>query len=332
MNRIVRWGIAGPGRIAAKVAADFAHVPDAELRAVGSRSLERAQRFAEAHRISRPHGSYSALIADPEIDALYIATPHPQHHAIAIAALNAGKHLLIEKAFTATVAGAEEIISLAHKQQRFVMEAMWTRFQPAIVKLRELLRGGAIGEVRGVQADLGINPPYDPRERFFDLKLGGGAMLDLGVYPVSFAQMLLGEPDQISVQGSRTGSGVDAEAALILGYPGGRRAQLTCSLLTSLPGQACIHGSEGHIDIPPRFHHPHDLVLHRRKREPERFKCPPLGGGYSHELIEVTEGIRAGKTESAILPLADTLSVQRILNRACESLGVFHAEAAAHPG
>jgi predicted dehydrogenase len=241
-------------------------------------------------------------------------------------ALRAGKALLIEKPFTATLAGATEIVDLARTLQRFVMEAMWTRFQPAIVKMRSLIAEGAIGEVRGLQADLGIRPPYDPTTRFFDRRQGGGAILDLGVYLVSFAQMLFGAPSEMAVQGSLTPSGVDAEAAMILGYPGGRRATLTMSFLTMTPGQARILGSEGFIDILPRFHHPHDIVLHRTGAKPEPYSRPPLGGGYSHELIEVTECLRAGKAESSVMPLSDTLAVQRVLNDASERLGVFHVE------
>jgi predicted dehydrogenase len=328
VNRIVRWGVVGPGRIAAKVAGDFARVDGAELLAVASSSPERASAFAAKHGVPRAYGSHAELLADADVDVVYVATLHPQHHAIALAALRAGKALLVEKPFTATVAGAAEIVELARETRRFVMEAMWTRFQPAIGKVRSLIADGAIGEVRALSADLGIRPPFDPASRFFDPRQGGGAMLDLGVYLVSFAQMLLGTPSELSVQGSLTGTGVDAEAALILGFPGGRRATLTMSLLTQTPGQARILGTGGFIDVLPRFHHPKDIVLHREGVEPEPFTLPPLGGGYSHELIEVTEAIRAGRLESAVMPLADTLAVQRVLNEACERLGVFHAESA----
>jgi predicted dehydrogenase len=327
MTSIVRWGIVGPGRIATKVAADFAHVEGAALVAVASRSAERARAFAAKHGIPRAYGAYAELLADAEVDVVYIATPHPQHHAVATAALRAGKGVLVEKPFTATVAGATSIVELARETRRFAMEAMWTRFQPAIVKARSLVAAGAIGELRGLQADLGIRPPFDPTSRFFDLRQGGGAMLDLGVYLVSFAQMLFGTPSELSVQGSQTSTGVDAEAALILGAPGGRRATLTMSIVTQTPGQARILGSEGFIDVPPRFHHPTEIVLHRAGAAPETFALPPLGGGYSHELVEVTECVRTGRLESAVMPLADTLAVQRVLNEACERLGVIHAEA-----
>src|SRR3954447_11942839 len=187
----IRWGIVGPGRIAEKVVQDFAVVDGARAVAVASRSADRAQDFADRHGIERAHGSYAAIVADPDVDVLYIATPHPQHAAIALAGLRAGKALLVEKAFTATTEGAAEVVDLARSTDRFVMEAMWTRFQPVVVALRELVDDGAIGEVRAVQADLGVRRDFDPTDRMFDPALGGGAMLDLGVYVVSFAQMLL---------------------------------------------------------------------------------------------------------------------------------------------
>jgi predicted dehydrogenase len=218
------------------------------------------------------------------------------------------------------------VVTAARSSGVFVMEAMWTRFQPAVVALRNVVADGAIGEVRSVQADLGVQREFDPTDRLFDLSLGGGALLDLGVYVVSFAQMLLGTPDSVAVAGSRFPTGVDAEAGLLLGYADGRSASLTISLRGGLPGQARVFGTAGWIDVPPRFHHPQTIVLHRAGGEPETITRPQLGDGYSHELIEVTECLRAGRTESAVMPLADTLAVQRVLGEAAELLGVRHAE------
>lgn len=322
----VRWGIVGPGRIAAKVIGDFAKVPGSTVVAVASRSHDRARAFANQHGVDRAYGSYGQMIADPNVDALYIATPHPQHHDIALAAIEAGKALLVEKTFTATVAGAQEVITAARARQVFVMEAMWTRFQPAIIAARELVDSGAIGGVRLVQADLGVDRPYDPEDRLFDLAQGGGAMLDLGVYVVSFAQYFLGTPDRVYASGSVAPTGVDLEAGVLLGYQDGRSAALLISLRNPTPGAARILGTRGWIDVLPRFHHPTTIVLTRRDRDPVTITRPPVGAGYSHELAEVTEAVRAGRTESLIMPLDDTLAVQRILNEACEQLGVIHQE------
>jgi predicted dehydrogenase len=326
VNGQIRWGIVGPGRIAEKVTGDFRDVDGAEPVAVASRSAARAQEFAARHGLARAYGSYAEILTDPEIDVLYVATPHAQHHAFALAALRAGKALLVEKSFTATTAGAAEVIDLARGTGIFVMEAMWTRFQPAVVALRELVADGAIGEVRSVQADLGVAREYEPADRLFDLALGGGALLDLGVYVVSFAQMLLGTPERVVAAGSLFPSGVDAEASLLLDHGDGRTATLTTSLRQALPGQARVFGTEGWIDVLPRFHHPQTIVLHRAGAEPETITRPATGGGYAHELIEVTECLRAGRSESAVMPLADTLAVQSVLGEAADQLGVPHEE------
>lgn len=322
----IRWGIVGPGRIAAKVVSDFAVVDGAEVVAVASRSTERAKAFAAAHGIARAHGSYGAILADDEVDVLYLATPHPQHRTIAVAALEAGKAVLVEKTFTATVAGAEEVVAAARQHQVFAMEAMWTRFQPAIVAARELIADGAIGEVRQVQADLGVDRPFDPTDRLFDPAQGGGVMLDLGVYLVSLAQHFLGTPDRITATGSLTETGVDVEAGVLLSYDDGRAATLLGSLRHHSPGSARLVGTGGWIDIQPRFHHPTTIVLTRKGQEPETIIQAPLGVGYAHELIEVNDCLRAGRTESAVMPLEDTLAVQRILGEACAQLGVVHRE------
>jgi predicted dehydrogenase len=329
VSREIRWGVVGPGRIAEKVVEDFAVVDGARAVAVASRSLDRAEAFAGRHGLERAYGSYAEILTDPDVDVLYLATPHPQHHPVALPALRAGKALLVEKSFTATTAGAAEVVELARQTGVFVMEAMWTRFLPAVVALRELVADGAIGEVRSVQADLGVAREYDPADRLFDLALGGGALLDLGVYVVSFAQMLLGTPERVVAAGSLFPSGADAEAAMLLDYGDGRSASLLTSLRNALPGQARIFGTTGWIDVLPRFHHPETFVLHRVGAEPETITRRPLGSGYAHELIEVTEGVRAGRSESTVMPLADTLAVQTVLGEAADQLGVRHAEAIA---
>ncbi|MGY1685633.1 Gfo/Idh/MocA family protein [Geodermatophilus sp. SYSU D00804] len=326
MSEQIRWGIVGPGRIAQSVMGDFAHVEGARPVAVASRSADRAQAFAQQHGLERAYGSYAEVLADPDVDVLYVATPHPQHHAVALAAIEAGKALLVEKTFTATTAGAREVVAAAREAGVFVMEAMWTRFQPAVVRMRELVADGAIGEVRSVQADLGVDRAYDPADRLFALELGGGALLDLGVYVVSFAQMLLGAPDTVTAAGSTYPTGADAEAALLLGWEDGRSATLTTSLRYPTPGQARVFGTGGWIDVLPRFHHPATIVLHRTGAEPEEITRPAAGVGYSHELAEVTRCLQEGRTESAVVPLADTLAVQEVLGRAAEQLGVRHRE------
>ncbi|MGC1208107.1 MAG: Gfo/Idh/MocA family oxidoreductase [Ornithinimicrobium sp.] len=322
----LRWGVVGPGRIARNVAADFEHVEGSRMVAVASRSLDRSTAFAQEFDVERAHGSYREIIEDPHVDVLYIATPHPQHLKIALAGMAAGKAVLVEKSLTATTAGAQRLVDAAREHKIFAMEAMWTRFQPAIVAAREVIAAGNIGEVRAVQADLGVQREFDPDDRLFNKDLAGGAMLDLGVYVVSLAQHFLGDPDRMELVGTLASTGVDLDSSILLGYEDGRAASLICSLRGPSPGAARIIGTDGWIDIPPRFHHPKSIVVTRAGQDPETIDAPPLGAGYSHELIEVSDCIRAGLTESAIMPLSDSLTVQGLLNEACERLGVYHQE------
>jgi predicted dehydrogenase len=328
----IRWGIAGPGRIAANVAGDLALSEGTELVAVGSRSAERAEAFARARGTdaTRAHGSYRELLDDDAVDVVYIATPHPQHADLAVAALEAGKAVLVEKTFTATLAGAWRVVDTARRHGVFAMEAMWTRFQPAIVRAREIYEGGEIGEVRSVQADLGTVRDVDPTDRLFAPELGGGVLLDLSVYPVSFAQMVLGgTPTAVHAVASRESTGVDAENALLLGWDDGRFATTQASFHSPSPGQARIFGTTGWIDVLPRFHHPTTIVVHRSPDDPgETIELPPHGAGYSHEIDEVNACLRAGRTESAVMPLDDTLAVQGVLAEAGEQMGLTFAEVA----
>jgi predicted dehydrogenase len=289
----VRWGVAGPGPVADKVLRDLAHVPDAELTAVGSRSAERAEAFATAHaaaagrgRVPTAHGSYRALVDDPGVDVVYIATPHPHHRALALAALAAGKAVLVEKSFTVSSAATREVVAAAGAAGRFAMEAMWTRFCPAVVRLRELVADGAIGEVRTVTADLGVRQPVDPATRTFHPERGDGLLFHLGVYPVSFAQMLLDAPEAVVAHGVRHGSGVDLEESVLLRYPGGRSALLFASLRSPAPGEARVLGTTGWIQVPPRFHYPCRIVLHRVGHQPETIDARLTGADVLGEIAE----------------------------------------------
>jgi predicted dehydrogenase len=318
----VSWGVVGPGRIAEGVVADARHVPGAEFVAVASRSAERAAAFAAKHGIARIHDSYQAIVDDPDVDVLYIATPHPQHRAVALAALRAGKAVLVEKSFTVTPEATREIVDVARSSGTFAMEAMWTRFHPVVVQLRELLADGVIGDVRSVQGDLGVTAPEDPTDRFYNPDIGGGAVFDLAVYPVSFAQMVLGTPDSVTARGILGPTGVDIEESVLMGWDDGRSASVFCSLRSPSPGQFRIFGTGGWIDVLPRFHHPQTIVLHRKGAEPETITEAATGGGYSHELIEVTACVAAGMGESTVMPLADTVAVQDVLGEITRQLGV----------
>jgi predicted dehydrogenase len=325
----VRWGVAGPGPVADKVMRDLSHVPDAVLTAVGSRSAERAAAFASAYavaaghgRVPAAHGSYRALVGDPDVDVVYVATPHPYHRALALAALAAGKAIVVEKSFTVTPAATREIVAAAAAAGRFAMEAMWTRFCPAVVRLRELVADGAIGEVCTVTADLGLRHPVDPATQSYHPDRGDGLLFHLGVYPISFAQMLLGTPEAVVAHGVLHESGADVEESVLLRYPGGRSALLFASLRSPAPGEARVLGTAGWIQVPPRIHYPSRIVLHRYGHDPEIINAPLTGAGYAHELAEVTERVGGGHTESEIMPLADTVAVQDIMGEIAAQLGI----------
>jgi predicted dehydrogenase len=328
----LRWGVAGPGRIAHGIARDLEILDGCELAAVGSRSLARAEAFAAEHAAAGPpdgvraHGSYRELIADEGVDVVYIATPHRQHAAIARAALRAGKAVLVEKAFTCTLAGAQSVVDVAREQGGFAMEAMWTRFTPLIRRMGDLVADGAVGDVRAVHADLGVVKAVDPTDRLWDPAQGGGALLDLGVYPVSFAQLVLGTPDVVEVRGTIGPTGVEQDVAMLLGYEDGRWAMVDCSLRMPLAGAAAVVGTAGRIDVLPRFHHPTDLVLHRVGHDPEPMSASLVGGGYYHELVEVRDCLAAGRAESETMPLADTLAVMGVLESALHGLGLSLTE------
>lgn len=314
---MIRWGIAGPGRMAATMADSFREVTNGRLVAVGSRSPERARAFADEHGIPTAHGSYEALAADPEVDAVYVATPHPQHVDIALAAIAAGKPTLVEKAFSSSVADTERIVAAARAAGVFCMEAMWTRFNPAIAALRALIAAGDIGEVRGVQGDLTAFREFVPSDRLFDPALGGGAVLDLGVYLISFAQHVLGTPDVVHAVGGRYPTGVEGEFALVMGYADGRSASLSGAFTTHGPGRMMVLGTRGWVDIHPRFHRATTLTVWRGK-EPEALE---FASGYAHEVIHVGDCLAAGLTESPIMPLDDTVAVQRLMAEVLTQLG-----------
>ncbi|MFF4626423.1 MULTISPECIES: Gfo/Idh/MocA family protein [Streptomyces] len=321
----VRWGILATGGIAAAFTADLVDLPDAEVVAVASRSEASAKAFAERFGIERAYGEWGALAEDADIDVVYVATPHSAHRAAAGLCLSAGRNVLCEKAFTLNVREAEELVGLAKDGGRFLMEAMWMYCNPLVRRLKALVDDGAIGEVRTVQADFGLAGPFPPAHRLRDPAQGGGALLDLGVYPVSFAHLLLGEPSDVVAKAVLSEEGVDLQTGALLSYDGGALASLHCSLTGGTATIASVTGSLGRIDIPNGFFHPDRFVLHRDGRDPEEFAADPADGprnSLKHEAREVMRALRAGETESPLVPLEGTLAVMRTLDAIRDRVGV----------
>lgn len=324
---MTRWGVLATGGIAATVAGDLAAVEGAELLAVASRGPERAAAFAAEHGVARSYGSYADLLADPDVDVVYVATPHGLHREVAGAALRAGKPVLVEKSFTTTTAGARELVDLARERGLFCMEAMWTRFQPAVVEVLGLLADGVVGDVRHVAADLGFRVPPGTA-RFVEPSLGGGALLDMGVYPVSLAHMVLGAPDEVVARGTLAPSGVDAEATLLLSYPTGATAALHTTMVGAPPRRGAVVGTEGHVLTEGgALHRPDAFVVHRTGEEPRRVEHAQVGRGYGPMLRHVQECLAQGLTESPVWPLSSTLAVLDVLERSLHQLGVVMDDA-----
>ncbi|MBT2380141.1 Gfo/Idh/MocA family oxidoreductase [Streptomyces sp. ISL-111] len=325
MIRTVRWGVLATGGIAATFTADVQALPGAEVVAVASRTEASARAFAERHGIARAYGSWAELVADDAVDVVYVATPHSAHHAAAALALRAGKHVLCEKAFTLNSREAKELVALARDRGLFLMEAMWTYLNPVVRRLTELVRDGAIGEIRTVQADFGFAGDLAPGHRLRDPDLGGGALLDLGVYPVSFAHLLLGEPDRIQADALLSPEGVDLNTGMLLGWESGATALLSCSIVGHHPTAATVIGTAGRIDLPRDFFHPDHFVLHRSGKEPETVASGPGPKGLSgmqYEAAEVMRAVRAGETESPLVPLEGSLAVMRTLDAVRGRIGV----------
>lgn len=321
MTEAVRWGFIATGSIAATVADDLEHAPGAHRLAVASRDVSRALDFAAKHGFDRAYGSYAELLADPDVDAVYLATPHAQHYAVARQAIAAGKPLLVEKAFTCTQAAGTDLVLRARAAGIFVMEAMWMRFQPAWAAARAAVADGMIGEVRAVHADLGfVNDRGQPR--LVDPRTGGGVLLDCGVYLVSLSQWLLGAPTSVQAVGTIGPTCVDVEAGVLLQFEGGAHAVLSASFTSSSPGAATIVGTQGHIRVEPRLHRPAAIHITRRNGDTTTLPGAMAGRGYSYQFTHVAQCLAEGRTESPVMPLDDTLSVLGTLDRALHDLGV----------
>lgn len=318
----IKWGILGPGWISSKFAADLAFAAGAELVAVGGRNLEKSEKFAKQFNIPRAYGSVDELAQDAEVDIVYVGTLHPIHKENVLELLRAGKAVVCEKPFTMNAAEAKEIIELARDKKVFLMEAMWTRFLPPIRKVMEWIAADKIGEVRLVKADFGFDIGWAPESRLLDPALGGGALLDAGIYPVSFASLIYGEAPAKIMSSARIGAtGVDEQFSLLFEYEGGRTAALNGAVQLGMVSDAYIYGTKGHIHV-PNFLFGKSASLHAKGAEAESFVDNRQAEGYAFEAEEAMNALREGRLESSIIPLDETLTIMSTLDEIRKQWGL----------
>jgi dihydrodiol dehydrogenase / D-xylose 1-dehydrogenase (NADP) len=313
-KRVIKWGIMGPGGISSKFAGDLAYAEGAEISAVGSRSLERAEQFAKKFHVRRAYGSYEELLQDPEVEIVYVGTLHPSHKNHVLACLQAGKAVLCEKPFTINAMEAEEILRVAREKKLFVMEAMWTRFLPPIVKVREWMNEGLIGEVRLLKADFGFDIGWQPDGRLLNKELGGGALLDAGIYPVSFASMVFGEQPAKIMSSAHIGeTGVDEQFSVLFEYEGGRTASLNSAVRLNMTNDAYIFGTKGYIHVPSFLFGPSASLLVSGE-EPVFFTDDRRSKGYVYEAEAAMACLRNGVTGSSVMPLEETVQIMKTMD------------------
>jgi predicted dehydrogenase len=323
--RTIKWGIIACGRIAKKFAADLKLVEGAELVAVAARDLSRAKAFAEEFNVPHAFGSYEELVKFDEVDVIYVSSPHSHHYEHTLLCLNHGKAVLCEKAFAINVKQAEEMIALARSKKVFLMEALWSRFLPHYFKVKSLIEEGKLGQVKGVLANFGFKPMEPVPQRLFDPALGGGALLDIGIYPVFLAQSILGVPDEIIAHMNPAPTGVDEQCAIQFNYKDGRTASLFCTLASNLETDADIFGSSGRIRLTSRFYEPSAILQYYPGHVDSRTLVPVDRGpgfGYHYEATHVGECLRNGLTESPVWSLTNTLQLMQTMDGVRAQMGL----------
>lgn len=324
MADLVRWGILGTGGIARAFAQALRQTPDARLVAVGSRTAAGAEAFARDVD-ARACASYEALVACPDVDIVYIATPHAMHAENAVLALEAGKAVLCEKPFTMNAREAGQVVALARSRGLFLMEAMWTRFIPAFAELRRIVASGEIGEVALVQADFGFAATPDPEHRVNKRELGGGALLDLGIYPLSIAGALLGPVRSVHAQAVTGPTGVDLSTGFTMLHLGGAMSVSSCSLRARTPCELTVSGTLGSVRMGPMFHMAQSLTVTAAGGSTRSVAAPFLGNGYVHEAIAAGAALRAGLVEHPLMTHEETLAGMRTLDTIRAQIGLRYA-------
>lgn len=322
----IRWGILATGWIAELFVKDLL-LTGHQVTAVGSRAQASADRFAAQFGIPTAHGSYEALAADPNVDIIYIATPHPQHAHAATLALNAGKHVLVEKAFTLNAADAADIVALARTKGLVVLEAMWNRFLPHMCRVRDIIAAGTIGEVRSITADHRQKLPDDPKHRLNALDLGGGALLDLGIYPISFTWDILGKPASIAALATFRETGADAQVATIFHYASGAIATTLSSSDSAGPNRAVVVGTKGRIELDRVWYSPTTLRVYDNENNVlETFDGAVKGRGMQFQADEAERLIAAGLTAGDIMPPAQSVEIMATLDEVRRQIGLKYPQ------
>ncbi len=325
MMNEVRWGILGTGKIARAFAAALKDTPGAVLAGVASRSAASAQSFAREYGAAASYASCQALADAGDVDLVYIGTPHPMHAENALMALGAGKGVLCEKAFTMNRREAQEVVALAHEKQLFLMEAMWTRFMPALAEVRRIIASGEIGPVQQVTADFGFVAAQGPEHRVFNPELGGGALLDLGIYPLSIAAALLGPVEAVKAQAQMGSTGVDIDTAFTLRHAGGGMSACTCSLRARTPCELTVSGTKGQVRMNTQFHRAKSITVVRDDGQVRTVQTPFIGNGYAHEAIEAQRCFLAGMIESPGMTHDETLALMGVMDAIREQIGLRYA-------
>lgn len=315
------WGILGPGGIARAFAKDLNFIQGHSIAAVGSRSLENAQKFAETFG-GTAYGSYEELVADPTVDAIYVATPHPAHHDNVILALNAGKPVLCEKPFAVNAKEAQAMVDAAARNSVALMEAMWARFLPHFTKVREIVDSGVLGPILSIHADHGQRLADQGITRLIEPDLAGGALLDLGIYPVSFAHMILGNPAHINSKAVMTEKGVDAQTSMIFTYDSGAQAVLTTTMVEQTPCRAVVAGLNGWLEIDRTFYNPAAMRVVLNDGTVTEYPNTYTGHGLREQAETFKQLVRSGKLESEILTWADTVDIMKSLDTVREQIGL----------
>ena len=317
----LRWGIIGTGQIAKKFAIGLTSAPNHQLIAVGSRSADNAKTFGDTFSVPNRHTSYEALVNDPEVDAVYVGTPHPDHKTSALLAMGAGKPVICEKPLTVSAGETRELIEFSQKHKVFLMEAMWPRFQPSYYWIREQIAAGLLGDIRLIMAEVGWNSTFNPKSRMYAPELAGGILLDGGVYPVSFASQFLGTPTEVSGFGTLGQSAVDEIGVVNLRYASGALASLTMTVQANPLMSARICGTEGTLSM-GIYWWPTEATLHLKGKDPEVKKFDIIGNGYQYEAQEVARGVANGWIESPLMTHAESLSIMETMDTLRSQWGV----------